>query len=46
MLLILLQIIPVLEQLTPIYLDISTGVAEYTPPPEETRQLIRDGSSL
>lgn len=33
-----------LEQLTPIYLDISSGVAEFTPPPEESRALIRQGA--
>jgi hypothetical protein len=38
------QIIPVLEQLTPIFLDVSQGTQEFVPPPEETRTIIRNGT--
>ncbi len=34
-------ILPVLEQLTPIYLDMAAGRQEFHPPPEETRAMIR-----
>ena len=40
------QIIPVLEQLTPIYLDVAQGVQEFSPPPEETRMLVRTGYAV
>ena len=37
------QIIPLLDQLTPIYLDIAAGAQEFTPPPEESRTIVRQG---
>lgn len=40
------QVIPVLEQLTPIYLDVSQGTQEFSPPPEESRSLIRGGYAV
>ncbi|KAI7841224.1 hypothetical protein COHA_005188 [Chlorella ohadii] len=40
------QIIPLLEQLTPIYLDIANGAQEFTPPPEESRAIIRQGYTV
>jgi hypothetical protein len=40
------QLVPVVEQLTPIYLDVANGTQEFTPPPEETRQIIRDGYAV
>ncbi|PRW32674.1 plant MCA23-20 [Chlorella sorokiniana] len=40
------QIIPLLEQLTPIYLDIANGAEEFTPPPEESRSIIRQGYTV
>lgn len=40
------QVIPVLEQLTPIYLDVSSGTQEFTPPPEESRSIIRGGYTV
>ena len=36
-------LLPVLDQLTPIFLDVSTGTQEFTPSPEESRGVIRDG---
>jgi len=36
-------LLPLLDQLTPIFLDVSTGTQEFTPSPEESRSLIRDG---
>ena len=36
-------LLPMLDQLTPIFLDVSTGTQEFTPSPEESRGLIRDG---
>jgi hypothetical protein len=36
-------VIPLLEQLTPIYLDIANGAQEFMPPPEESRGIIRQG---
>lgn len=38
------QIIPLLDQLTPIYLDIANGTQEFTPAPEESRSIIRQGA--
>lgn len=35
------QIGPLLNQLSPIYLDVAQGRAEFTPAPAETRKLIR-----
>lgn len=40
------QIIPLLDQLTPIYLDVAAGTKEFTPPPEESRTMIRDGYAV
>ena len=37
------QLVPLLEQLTPIYLDISQGTQEFVPPPEDSRAIIRQG---
>jgi hypothetical protein len=39
------QVVPLLEQLTPIYLDIATGTQEFSPPPEESRSIIRQGAA-
>lgn len=40
------QIIPLLEQLNPIYLDIANGAQEFSPAPEESRAIIRQGAKL
>lgn len=40
------QVLPLLEQLTPIYLDVANGTEEFTPPPEETRKMIKDGYAI
>lgn len=40
------QIIPVLEQLTPIFLDVAQGSSEFTPEPEEVRNIIRSGYAI
>ncbi|PSC76402.1 plant MCA23-20 [Micractinium conductrix] len=40
------QIIPLLDQLTPIYLDIANGTQEFTPAPEESRSIIRQGYTV
>ncbi|KAL4424591.1 hypothetical protein ABPG77_009175 [Micractinium sp. CCAP 211/92] len=40
------QVIPVVEQLTPIYLDIANGAQEFTPAPEESRSIIRQGYTV
>lgn len=40
------QIIPLLEQLTPIYLDVAQGTQEFTPEPEESRNIIRSGYAV
>lgn len=40
------QVIPVLEQLNPIYLEIANGTQEFTPPPEESRMIIRQGYTV
>ena len=37
------QLVPILEQLTPIYMDVANGTQEFNPPPEETRRIIRQG---
>jgi hypothetical protein len=37
------QVLPVLEQLTPIYLDVAAGTQEFAPPPEEARTIVRSG---
>lgn len=39
------QIVPLFEQLTPIYLDVANGAQEFNPPPEETRGIIRSGEA-
>ena len=36
-------LLPLIDQLTPIFLDVSTGTQEFTPSPEESRGMIRDG---
>lgn len=40
------QVLPVLEQLTPIYLDVAQGSKEFVPPPEGARTIIREGYSV
>lgn len=40
------QAIPALEQLAPIYLDLSQGTQEFTPPPEESRSIVRQGYAV
>ncbi|KAL0021941.1 hypothetical protein WJX79_009856 [Trebouxia sp. C0005] len=35
------QVLPLLDQLTPIYTDLAQGRLEFTPEPEETKRLIR-----
>ena len=40
------QVIPLLEQLTPIYLDVANGAQEFIPPPEEMRSLVKSGYSV
>lgn len=38
---LLKQVLPLVDQLTPIYLEVSQGKQEFTPTPDETRELIR-----
>jgi hypothetical protein len=40
------QIIPLVEQLAPIYLDVANGTQEFTPSPEESRKLVKDGYAV
>lgn len=40
------QILPLIEQLTPIYLDVANGTQEFTPAPQESRQMIKDGYAI
>lgn len=40
------QIVPLVEQLTPIYLDVANGTQEFTPAPQESRQMIKDGYAI
>lgn len=40
------QIIPVLEQLTPIFLDVAQGSSEFSPNPEEIRNMIKSGYAV
>ena len=40
------QVIPLLEQLTPIYLDVAQGAQEFSPPPEEVRTLVKSGYAV
>lgn len=35
------QVLPLLDQLTPLYTDLAQGRLEFTPAPEETKRLIR-----
>ncbi len=35
------QVLPLLDQLTPIYTDLAQGRLEFTPEPEEAKRLIR-----
>lgn len=35
------QVLPLLDQLTPIYTDLAQGRLEFVPEPEETKRLIR-----
>lgn len=35
------QVLPLLDQLTPIYTDLADGRLEFVPEPEETKRLIR-----
>lgn len=35
------QVLPLLDQLTPIYTDLAQGRLEFTPEPDETKRLIR-----
>jgi hypothetical protein len=36
------QVLPLVEQLTPIYMDVAQGRQEFSPAPEETSKLIRN----
>lgn len=36
------QLLPVMEQLTPIYMDVAQGRQEFSPAPTETKTLIRN----
>ena len=42
------QVLPIFDQLLPLYMDVSNGREEFTPPPQETRRLLRTnyGNSL
>eukprot|EP01024_Parvocaulis_polyphysoides_P045704 TRINITY_DN4282_c0_g1_i1.p1 TRINITY_DN4282_c0_g1~~TRINITY_DN4282_c0_g1_i1.p1 ORF type:complete len:442 (+),score=64.92 TRINITY_DN4282_c0_g1_i1:56-1381(+) len=40
------QLIPLIEQLSPIYMDVSQGKQEFTPAPEETANLIKSYYSV
>lgn len=40
------QIVPLIEQLTPIYLDVANGTQEFSPAPQESRQMIKDGYAI
>lgn len=40
------QVIPLLEQLTPVYLDVAAGEEEFSPPPEESRRMIKEGYAV
>ncbi|KAI3423953.1 hypothetical protein D9Q98_009787 [Chlorella vulgaris] len=40
------QIVPLLDQLTPIYLDIANGTKEFAPAPQESRNMIRQGYTV
>lgn len=35
------QVLPLLDQLTPIYTDLADGRLEFIPEPEETKRLVR-----
>ena len=35
------QVLPLLDQLTPLYTDLASGRVEFTPEPEETKRLVR-----
>ena len=35
------QLMPLMDQLTPIYLDVAQGRVEFHPEPQETRTLVR-----
>lgn len=40
------QVLPVLDQLRPIFDDVAQGREEFTPPPDETKRLIRSNYSV
>lgn len=35
------QVLPIFDQLLPLYMDVANGKEEFTPPPKETRRLVR-----
>ena len=35
------QVVPLVEQLAPLYLEMAQGRQEFTPAPEETKSLVR-----
>jgi len=39
---IMKQVLPLVEQLPPLYMDLAKGREEFTPKPEETRRLVCD----
>jgi len=39
---IMKQVLPLVEQLPPLYMDLVKGREEFSPKPEETRRLVRD----
>lgn len=36
------QLLPIFDQLTPIYMDVAQGRQEFSPSPEETAQMLRN----
>lgn len=43
---IMKQVLPLVEQLPPLYMDLVNGKEDFTPKPEETRRLVREASNL
>lgn len=39
---IMKQVLPLVEQLLPLYMDLAKGREDFTPKPEETRRLVCD----
>lgn len=42
---IMKQVLPLVEQLPPLYMDLAKGREDFSPKPEETRRLVRPGSA-